>query len=93
MMLQFGTKLLEAMLKPLVLVIALGAMGGCTSYHKPVYSGTVGSAVAVDCRNAGIMINYWNELINKDINEAIMVSDYNNSLRHQIVRVRTKCKV
>ena len=32
-------------------------------------------------------------LINKDINEAIMVSDYNNSLRHQIVRVRTKCKV
>jgi len=68
-------------------------LGACTSYHKPNYSSAVGQAVDVDCRNGDIMVRYYAELLSKRVNEAKFETDYDRALRHQIVRIQTKCGI
>lgn len=88
---QSGTKIKTKI--SIVALTAMLAMGGCTAYHKPQYSMAVESGVSVDCRNAHIMINYYAELLDKEINEPIYAEDYNRGLMHQITRIRSVCGV
>ena len=75
----FGTKFLLVNLAALTLA-------GCGTYYRP--SAIAVNGFDVDCRNANLMIRYWEQLKTKD-RDMFSVSD--ETIDIQIERTRLRC--